>query len=173
MNRIYSNYKVLGGFGLTICLNALIGIVNYTLIFDSKINYQVVDLINDPDAMVAYLVLFGIQGLFLVLFITQNKFIISDKDQIAYINPLLPFLRTTNSWDIYDYWVIVNESSSAGTYEAIWLIKNNRIKNRFSSFYYTNYSKLKRNVEGSVKGKGQLKIGSLGQLTALLGFKIK
>lgn len=131
MRKVYSQYKFFGGFGLLIALNALAGLGTYKLIFDSNINYRVVDLINDSDAQYAYLVIIGLQILFLVLFSTQNKFIISDQNEITFVNPLLPFIQRKKTWDSYDYWVTVDESSQGGTYEAVWLIKNGRIKGRF------------------------------------------
>jgi len=173
MKNVRSKYKILGGFGLLIVLNFLMGILTLKLIFNSKVEVLSFDQIFISGDIIVYGIIFGLQILLLVLFWTQNKFIISEFNQITYVNPLLPFIKTTKTWDTYDYWVTVDESSRGGTYEALWLIKNNRIEDRFSSFYYSNYSKLKRNVEGKVKGKGPLRVGPIRQLAMLFGMKIK
>jgi hypothetical protein len=84
---------------------------------------------------------------------------------------LFPFIRKTKSWNSYDYYQTVEENARGGTYEAIWLVKDNYIKDRISSFYYSNYLDLKKDVKTDYKG--ELAINSLQQLGYLLGLKIK
>ena len=107
--------------------------------------------------------------MFLTLFSTQNRFIIADNDGITFINPLLPFLRSTYRWTDFDYYLTVDEGSQHSTHEAIWLIKNKRLKARFSSFYYSNYDDLIDQVR--TKNKGDKYFNPFDQLFILTGLK--
>jgi len=95
MNRVTSRYKIFGGFGLLILLNAVIGLGTYKLLTSSKISIDKVDLWHDANAQYAYAIIIGLQFLLLLLFATQNRFISADTRGITFINPLLPFLRKT------------------------------------------------------------------------------
>lgn len=169
MDKVYSKYKLLGGFGLLISLNLLIGFGIYMLLTASNLSIDKVDIINDSVARNAYIVIFGFQILMLLLFITQSQFIISDKNGITFINPLFPILRKTRNWTDFDYFITVDENSKYSTHEAVWLIKDDKIKGRFSSFYYTNYDEIKNQIK--VTGKGKRYFNPFGQLFALLRVK--
>ncbi|CAN5353533.1 hypothetical protein BH09BAC3_BH09BAC3_09150 [soil metagenome] len=97
MKGVYSFYKLFGGFGLLLCLNGLIGFATYKLLMFSRISIDRVDLWNDSGAQFAYGIIIGLQLLFLLLFSTQNRFIIADTVGITFFNPLLPFLRKTKN----------------------------------------------------------------------------
>lgn len=169
MTKVISRYKFFGGFGLLIGLNALIGFGTFMLLTNSKISYDKVDLLNDDKALFAYSVIIGLNILFLTLLGTQGKFVIADTDGITFINPIFPFLRTFKQWTDFDYYILVDEDSRYSTHEAVWLIKDEKIKGRFSSFYYSNYSDLKRQIK--IKGYGKKQYSPFGQLFALLGLK--
>jgi len=162
---VTSSYKYFGGFGLLILLNGLIGIGTYKLLT----TVDMVDLLNNSNTQKVYAVVLGLQLLFLTLFSTQNRFIIADNDGITFINPLLPFLRSTYRWTDFDYYLTVDESSQHSTHEAIWLIKNKRLKARFSSFYYSNYDDLIDQVR--TKNKGDKYFNPFDQLFILTGLK--
>jgi hypothetical protein len=153
MTKVYSKYKILGGFGLLLGLNILIGFGTFKLLTSSKISYDKVDLINDDKALFAYSVIIGLNLLFLILLATQSKFVIADNNGITFINPIIPILRKTKQWTDFDYFILVEEASRYDTHEAVWLIKDERIKGRFSSFYYTNYTDLKKQIK--IKGHGR------------------
>ena len=169
MNKTYSRYKIFGGFGLLIGLNGLIGFGTFKLLTASKVSYDKVDLLNDSNALFAYSVIIGLNLLFLLLFMTQSKFIITDSSGITFINPLIPIFRKKCLWTDFDYFILVDEDSRYSTHEAVWLIKDERIKGRFSSFYYSNYQDLKRQIK--TNGKGKKNFSPFGQLFALMGLK--
>ena len=172
MTKVYSKYKILGGFGLLLGLNILTGFGTFKLLTSSKISYDKVDLINNDNALFAYSVIIGINLLFLILFATQSKFVIADKNGITFINPLIPILRNTRQWSDFDYFILVEEASRYDTHEAVWLIKDERIMGRFSSFYYSNYKDLKKQIK--TKGQGKKHYGPFEQLIAHIGLmKIK
>ncbi|MCX7929055.1 MAG: hypothetical protein N2558_05250 [Patescibacteria group bacterium] len=169
MTKVYSKYKLFGGFGLLVGLNILIGFWTFKLLTSSKISYDKVDLINDNNALFAYSVIIGLNLLFLILLATQCKFVIADNNGITFINPLIPILRNTKQWTDFDYFILVEEASRYETHEAVWLIKDERIIGRFSSFYYANYKDLKNQIK--TKGHGKKRYGPFEQLFALLGLK--
>ncbi|TKK64870.1 hypothetical protein FC093_21700 [Ilyomonas limi] len=168
-DHVHSKYKIFGGFGLILGLNLLIGFGVYKLLTASKISVDKVDLVNDNGARIAYVILFGVLFLFLILLMTQCKRIIADKDGITFINPLLPFLRKRSNWTDFDYFITVDEDSKYSKHEAIWFIKNEKINKRISSFYYSNYFDLLSQVKS--KGKGKQYFDPFSQLFALLRLK--
>jgi hypothetical protein len=169
MNRVTSRYKIFGGFGLLILLNAVIGLGTYKLLTSSKISIDKVDLWHDANAQYAYAIIIGLQFLLLLLFATQNRFISADTRGITFINPLLPFLRKTTLWTDFDYYISVEEQSKHTTYEAVWLVKNDKLSARFSSFYYSNYNELKKQIRAE-KGKNRY-FNPIEQFLILLGLR--
>jgi len=167
MSKVYSKYKILGGFGLLLGLNILIGFGTFKLLTSSNISYDKIDLMNDNNALFSYSVIIGLNLLFLILFATQSKFIITDNNGITFINPLFPILRIANQWTDFDYFILVEEASRYDTYEAVWLVKDGRIKARFSSFYYSNYKDLKKQIK--TKDHGKKHYGPFKQLFVVLG----
>ena len=127
------------------------------------------DLMNNGDTQMVYSIVFGLQIFFLILFSTQNRFIITDINGITFINPLLPIIRSTYRWTDFDYYVTVDESSQHATNEAVWLIKDKRLKARFSSFYYSNYDDLIDQIRTTRKGDRYF--NPFDQLFILMGLK--
>jgi hypothetical protein len=172
MTRIYSKYKFFGGFGLLVGLNLLIGFCAFKLMTTSNLSYDKVDFLYDPKVLIAYSIIVGIFLLFMALFTTQCRYIIADKDGILFVNPIIPFFRTHKLWTDFDFYILVDESSRGGTHEAVWFIKNKKVRCRFSSFYYTNYIELKEQIR--TEGKGKRYYGPFSQLFGLFGLiKIK
>ena len=160
--KISSKYKILGGFGIALLLNFLSALLIWQALIENKVN-------GCTNVGMAILIILEIGAL--AFLITQCKYIVIENETIIFINPLLPFLRQTKNWSEYDYYQTVQEDSRGGTYEAIWLIKDNVIKNRISSFYYRNYSDLKREIKADYKGG--LQLNNFQQIGCLLGMKIK
>ncbi len=160
--ELRSKFKFFGGFGLLIFLNICLGLFTYSLIVDLIKNYNSVDVI-------LYTVFFALQIITLTLFFTQNKVILIAESSITFVNPILPFLRKTYEWKDFDYFDTIQEFSHDRTYEAVWLVKGNKCKRRFSSFYYTNYNALKSKIRLK-KGKTRLS-GPLHQFLILSGLK--
>jgi hypothetical protein len=168
MQKIYSHYKIFGGFGLILALNGVIGFGTYMLLTASKVSVDKVDFINDGNARMAYLTIFGLELLFLILLMTQCRFIIADREGMVMINPLLPFLRKKWRWTDFDYYAIVDESSSHATHEAAWFVKNRKLVARFSSFYYTNFDDL---LDCIATKSGRMDPNPFEQFFILLGLR--
>lgn len=175
MQRTHSFYKIFGGFGLLLAFNLCFGFLTYhfiaNLVAEDRLsnlftlNYWLYDKERGISAF-----LLSLQLAAFLFFCSQNKFIIVAPHQISFVNPLLPFLWTTRKWGEYDYYVTVQESARGGPHEAIWLIKDGRIKNRISSFYYCNYRELEHKI--GCRFAGSLDVGSFKQLLCLLGMKV-
>jgi len=166
-----SKYKILGGFGLLIALNGIAGILTWLVFIKLKTNPFFIENWQDKPTRISMLFVLGLQGVFLLLLMTQCKYLIVYTDKLRFINPLLPFIRKTRDWSDYDYFQTVQEYSRGGYHEAIWLIKNNKLKDRISSFYYTNFTELKAEIK--TKNLGELEINQFKQLLCLFGLSIK
>src|SRR5690606_27796930 len=134
-----------GGFLLLSFINIIWFTITYKIIIKliekiSLENYQW----ETVDFTISGFVIF-LQLLFLFLLMKECRFIKIDNEKIIFINPILPFLRKTIYFNEYDYKHTVREYSRGGYYEALWLIKNGKLKDRISSFYYSNYSEIKNN----------------------------
>ena len=169
--RIKSKYKIIGGFGLLIISNLIMGFVFFKgIIFGSKISLIDSDTWMNKDSLLTVILILGLEIFAVLLFMNEAKYIVVDNEKVVFINPVFPFLKKIRYFDFYDYYVTVDEYSRAGSYRAIWLIKNNRIKNRFSSFYYSNFTDLERNLK--ISYKGDLNANPFIQLFYLCGLKI-
>ena len=169
---IKSTYKIFGGFGLLLVLTLVFSTLYFKVIeaqFEN--NYDLETWLNSTNDIIFVSILSLWELVFLSLFMSQNKFIIIDNEEVTFINPLLPFIRKTRQSNEYDYFITVVEQSRSGEYEAIWLIKDNKIKDRISSFYYSNYSGLKDNL--NIRNEGEQNINPFMQIFYLLGLRIK
>ena len=169
MTKISSNYKFLGGYGLLVVANIIFVFATFKLLTDSEISYDKIDFNNETKVLFIYLIFIGINLIFLTLLATQCKIIVTDKNGITFINPFFPFLKQKHLWNYFDYYILVDEDSRYNKYEAVWLIKDKKIKGRFSSFYYSNYNVLKKQI--MTDGHGSKDFNPFGQLFALLGWK--
>jgi hypothetical protein len=169
MSKVYSKYKIIGDFGLLLFIEILIFFGTAIILTFSEISLDKVDLLNDQNTLYAYVFLIGINLLFWIFLSTQCTYIIMDSNGITFINPLIPFLRSTKQWTYFDYHILVQEASRYDTYEAVWLIKDEKVKVRFSSFYYKNYIELKYSLK--TKGLGKKEYNRFEQLLLLFGMK--
>jgi hypothetical protein len=171
-SRIKSTYKIFGGFGLLLVLTLVFSSLYFKIIevqVENNIDFET--WLNSTNDIFLFSILSFWELVVLSLFMTQNKFIIIENEEIIFINPLLPFIRKTRQSNEYDYFFTIVEQSRGGEYEAIWLIKNNKIKDRISSFYYSNYSELKDNL--SIRNEGERYINPVMQIFYLFGLRIK
>lgn len=165
-----SRYKFLGGFPLLVLVNVL------WLSITWKVVKKVIILLADghlkgqgSDLGIAAVVI-GLQLLFLFFLMKECRYIKIDEEKIRYINPLLPFIRKTRYFHQYDDKYLVREYSRDGYYEVVWLVKNGKLKDRISSFYYANYDALKNNI--MVEHRGMLNINEFKQVACLFGRKV-
>lgn len=169
--KIISKYKYFGGAGLIIGLNLYIGYSLWTLAPKAHISLFSTESWQNEATRTAMFFFLGIQALFLWLFISQCKIIIITDEGIKFINPILPFISKTRNWSEYDSFQTVSEGSLWSKHESVWLIKDNVLKERISSFYYTNYSTIKAGIKTA--DQGELIISQYRQLLCWWGFKIK
>lgn len=70
----------------------------------------------------------------------------------------------------YDYYKIVQEESENGIFEAVWLIKNGKLADSFSTYQYSNYKDLKAAL--NLRYEGVLDLSPMKQLLCKLGASI-
>ena len=169
--KIRSRYKYFGGVGIILGINIYVASKLWTIFPKANIDPFTLESWQNEAVRIAMLVFFAIHGLLIWLFISQCKIIIISNEGITFINPVLPFIRTTRIWSDYDYFQTVQERSMWAGAEALWLIKDNILKERISCFYYTNYSEIKDGIK--TENRGELSISEYRQLLSLWGFKIK
>lgn len=169
--RSHSTYKIFGGFGLMLLLNLLSAFIVWVVIKKlATISFNT-NIWNDNGILFAITFSSILEGTFLALFMTQCRYIVVDNEKITFINPLFPFIKKTKRWSDYSYYQTIEEYSRWGTYEAVWLIKDNKLKDRISSFYYSNYETLRREIKRDYKGV--LSLTPFEQLWCLFGLRIK
>ena len=100
----------------------------------------------------------------------QLKRIVIEKDKVIFKSIVFPFIEKERLFSYYDFSKFVDEQSKTGYYESLWLFKNGKLEDQISSFYYSNYTKLK--FELKVQNKGKLKINSFKQIYLKLGGKL-
>ncbi|RXR23496.1 hypothetical protein [Flavobacterium stagni] len=165
--HMVSKFKFKGIF-ITLYINASIGFLIWMVFKKSKISPLDHEFWVDKSRM-----LIGILFLFLefitLYFLVKVKRIVIEKDKIIFTSVFFPFLKKERLFSYYDYSKFVEEYTKQGSYEALWLIKNGKLADDISSFYYSNYTKLKFEIK--IKNKGKLNIGSFAQLFCRLGLR--
>jgi hypothetical protein len=164
---IKSRYKILGGFGLLVLLNIIIVFGLIKLLTKSKISFYKVNILYNSDALFVYSIFSSLLLLLIWIFVTHCKAITIDDFGIKLSNPLFPVLQKQYSWDDFDYYILVDEESKYNVHESIWLLKDQKIKARFSSFYYSNYPELKSNIKTKSKGKKEFHL--IDQFLSIIG----
>lgn len=162
------NSKIkISSFLLVLFINLLSGFL-FWLIF-IKAGKRVFDLeFWHNGKLILFLVIF-LETFALSLFLKLKKIVIK-KDKIIFQNLVFPFVKKERLFSYYDFSNFVDEQSKTGYYESLWLFKNGKLKDQISSFYFSNYSKLKSELK--VQNKGKLKINNIKQAYLKLGGKL-
>lgn len=168
IKTISSEFKF-GTILLLLLINSLSGILFWVLFVKGKINPLSIDFWKNESLLIAGTAILFLEmvALFLLL---QVKTITIEKDKIIFRRLIFPFLKKEREFSYYDYSKLIDEASKNNTYEALWLIKNEKLEDRISSFYFSNYGKLKFEIK--VKNKGKLNINPFKQLFCQMGMKI-
>jgi hypothetical protein len=161
-----SNIKITS-FLLVLLMNFLVGILFWTIFIKSGFLVFEYEFWTYKPFIPLLIIILEIFALSLVF---QLKRIIIEKDKVIFKNLIFPFLKKERLFSYYDFSKTVDEQSKAGSYESLWLFKNGKLENQISSFYYSNYAKLKFEIK--VQHKGKLKINSLKQIYYKLGGKL-
>ena len=168
---VTSKYKLFGGLLLFVALNLVWSTITWKVVENlieklqiNKYDWQLTDIYISSAVILFQLFL-------LIMMMKECRFIKVYKDKIVFINPFCPFLRKVRPFAYYDHKLLVREYSRGGYYEAVWLVKNNRLRDRISSFYYSNYGEIKKSIV--IPNQRRLKINEFQQIAALFGMKIK
>jgi hypothetical protein len=150
---------------------SLIAGLYFIFVFYTIFEKGLIILRQDNYAILAIILAPTLLFLCTLLLFTMFKRVTISHDSILFVNPLIPSLHATVSWTDYDSCYTVQEYTQYKNYEAIWLIKDNRIKNRISSFTYSNYLELRNAIQIDIKG--ELRMSRLRQTLCVMGLKIK
>ena len=155
-----------GSFFLTLIINVFSGILIWALFAKSKSSPLQKEYWDGESAYIASITVILLEILALYLLFKVKKIIV-EHDKVIFKSVIFPFIKKERFFSYYDYSKLVEEHTKSGSYEALWLIKNDKLEDDISSFYYSNYTKLKFEIK--VKNSGKLKIGSFRQLFCRLG----
>ncbi|NRT14662.1 antitoxin component YwqK of YwqJK toxin-antitoxin module [Flavobacterium sp. 28A] len=154
-------------FLLVLIINFLVGILFWTIFI--KAGNRIFEYgFWTYKPFILFLIIF--LEIFALSLVFQLKRVIIEKDKVIFKNLIFPFLKTERLFTYYDFSKIVERYSKSGYHESLWLFKNGKLENQISSFYYSNYTKLK--FEMKVQHKGKLKINSFKQIYYKLGGKL-
>jgi len=145
------------------------GIVFFTII---RKHLQNGTLNEGSVALFIFLFLIIITSFTLRFLMVDARHIKANREYILFINPILPFIRKKVYWSDYDYFYYVKENSPNKEYKTIWLVKDGKVKDRISGYYYANYSLLKALAAQRVRSNGALRMNNLSQLRCILGQKL-
>jgi hypothetical protein len=152
---------------LILIINFLIGILFWTIFINSGIKVFEFEFWKDIPLLLLLILFLEIFALSLLL---NLKTIIIEKDKIIFQNIIFPFIKKKRLFSFYDFSKFVDEHTRYDSYETLWLFKNGKLEDRISSFYFSNYTKLKFEIK--IKNKGKLKIGVFKQIYFIFGGKL-
>lgn len=161
-----SNFKITS-FLLVLFINFLTGVLFWTIFINAGMRIFEFEFWNNGILIRLLILLLEIFALSLLF---KLKIVIIEKDKVTFKNLVFPFLKKERAFSYYDFSKFVDEQSKTGYYESLWLFKNGKLEDQISSFYYSNYTKLK--FELKVQNKGKLKINNFKQLYFKFGGKL-
>lgn len=167
MASVVSKFKIFP-FVITGALNT-IGIYYICSLLSIANIASVDDWINGEVIMLAALC--TLIGIIPFYFLLQLKIISVNKDRIIFRTLIFPFIKREMLFSEYDYLYTNTEIIKGRIDYTIWLIKNKKLRDRISSFYYANYDEIIAAIH--VKNKGELNIGYIKENLAHFGWKIE
>jgi len=167
MKNMHSSYKK-GSIILALFVNIALVYLTGLLIF--SVTGNIISGRWDGNFVIIFitLLLLFMTSLTLRILMVDARYIIANEEYILFINPILPFIRKRVYWTDYDCYYHVKERSQYDNYKTIWLVKDGKVKDRISSFYYKNYSKIKATAAKHVSGKGILRMSNFTQISCIL-----
>ncbi|MEZ4802341.1 MAG: hypothetical protein R2797_06175 [Gelidibacter sp.] len=100
----------------------------------------------------------------------KMKIICIDSQRIMFKNYVFASRVKEVNLNAYDYYKSINEESENGIFEAVWLIKDEKLVDSFSTYQYSNYNALKSAL--NLRYKGKLDVSPMKQLFCRFGVKI-
>ena len=144
-------------------------VLSLTLLFLTTPNIMEPNFWNETESLLLLLISLSIFafGCFPLL---KMKTIRIEPNRIIFQNYLFGSNIKEVNFKEYDYYKIVHEESENGTFEAVWLIKEEKLADSFSTYQYSNYDALETALP--LTYKGELNISPFKQLSCKLGGKI-
>lgn len=117
---------------------------------------------------------FGLIGFFLIPFylIKYFKTILVFPSSIE-VNYLFPVFNQKFQLKSFDYYILVDEMTRNIPVEAIWFIKDKKVKLTIPGQLYSNYYEMKKEISKyKIENKGKIKLNPFQEIKARLGFRI-
>lgn len=90
------------------------------------------------------------------------------------VNYLFPLFNCNLQLKDFDYYILVDEMTRNVPVEAIWFIKDKKVKFIIPGQLYSNYYEIKNEISKyKIENKGKVKLSSSQEIKARLGFEIK
>ena len=164
--------EIFGGLGIIIIITLVWSILTYNIFFNSEIEpFELETWTKGIDW--AFLIFTAIiEMIFLRILIKDNRVIIIKEDKVIFKSWVLPIFSKMRKKTFYDGYILVSETNRYGNvYQAMYLIRNGRITDRISSFYYKNFDSIVNSLD--IKFLGRRKISFIKQLLVGLGVKVR
>ena len=149
-------------FGLSIVLSIM-------LLFLTSPNILEPNFWNESESLIILLISLSLFA-FGCLPLLKMKTIRIEPNRIVFQSYLFGSHIKEVNFKEYDYYKIVHEESENGMFEAVWLIKDEKLADSFSTYQYSNYNALETALP--LNYKGELDISPIKQLSCKFGAKI-
>ena len=89
------------------------------------------------------------------------------------VNYLFPIFNQNFQLENFDYYILVDEMTKNVPLEAIWFIKDNKVKLIIPGQLYSNYYEIRQEISKcKIENRGKVKLNPFQEIKARLGFKI-
>jgi len=89
------------------------------------------------------------------------------------VDYLFPIFNHNLQLKDFDYYVLIDEMTRNIPVEAIWFIKDDKVKLIFPGQLYSNYYEIRQEISKyKIENRGKVKLNPLQEIKARLGFKI-
>ena len=144
-------------------------VLSLTLLFFASPNIIQPKFWNDWQSIFIFIVSIGILC-FGCLPLLKMNIIRIETQHIVFQKHLLTSNTREVSLKDYDYYKIVHEESENGIFEAVWLIKDGKLMDSFSTYHYSNYRELEAAL--NLRYEGLLELSPIKQLLCKFGAPI-
>ena len=171
---IKSKFKITLLFVGILCF-AFVGIAIYKVVEACNDNFeQVADSYFSENLGAKILIPFGMIGFLWAPFylIKYFKMIRIFRENIE-VNYMFPIFSQNYQLKDFDYYILVDEMTKNVPVEAIWFIKDEKVRLIIPGQLYSNYYELRHAIlTCKIENRGKIKLNPFQEIKARLGFKI-
>ena len=155
----------IGRYWILVLMSFLTGFITYAII---SVHFFEGDLFKSAltkEQSMVFIIIFCVTTLLLikVLIVSPMSIKIDTNKQEIIFSHIFLKTKKTYLFSDFDYFIETIEDSRQGSFKAIYLIKNKRLKNAIRGFYYSNIDELQEALTG-IQNMGFKKFGWLSSL---------